>query len=202
MVKNEIPTRERGRDAFEVIKKFIVLGPELVVEILVEPFHINMQLSDVTAYLLELLVLKIIKFGLDRFKVLLVLLVGLLDEVVHGRVLRIIIAYDPGDLKLFGEGAKYGLHSVQVVFVLQSYQCQLLIQSIVDVILDLVAGHHVVVNLEVDVVDLLAELVIELVRRVTVTPTHPLQIGRLLSEIRCQVLFHALDKRLKLFLLL
>lgn len=68
--------------------------------------------------------------------------------------------------------------------------------------LDLLTGHHVGVDLKGDVVDLLAELVVELVGRVAVPPTHPLQIGRLLGKVCRQVLLHALDKLLQLFLFL
>ncbi len=195
-------TREGGRDTFEVVKQLIVLGPELLVEILVESLHITLQLLDVTAHLLELLIVNVIEFGLDRFKVLLVLLVRILNEVVQGGELGVGVPDYPSDLELLGELAENGLNSKQILLVLQSYQCQLLIQRVLNVFLDLLAGHHVGVDLEGDVVDLLAELVVELVGRVAVPPTHPLQIGRLLGKVCRQVLLHALDKLLQLFLFL
>lgn len=104
-------TRERGRDTFEVVKQLIVLGPELFVEILVEFLHIALQLLDVTTHLLELLIVNVIEFGLDRLKVLLVLLVRVLNEVVQGGELGVGVPDDPGDLELLGELAENGLHS-------------------------------------------------------------------------------------------
>ena len=63
-----------------------------------------MQLANFPSHLFELLILNIIESFLHALKVLLILLVGVTDEVVDGGVLRVFLsAYHPWDLKLLSE---------------------------------------------------------------------------------------------------
>ncbi len=111
---------------------------------------------------------------MHRFKILLVLLVCVLNKVVKGGELRVGVPDNTGYLKLLGKLAENGLYSKKILLVLQSYQCQLLIQGILNMFLDLLAGHHLSVDLKGDVVDFFAKLVVELVGCITILPTHSL----------------------------
>jgi len=63
-----------------------------------------MQLANLSSHLFELLVLNIIESFLHALEVLLILLVGVTDEVVDGGVLRVFLsAHYPWDLKLFSK---------------------------------------------------------------------------------------------------
>lgn len=162
-----------------------------------------MQLIYLPSHLFELLILNLIEPLLHALEVLLIPFVRITHKLLHTRILHVLLApYHSGYLELFLKPLKYRLHPVQVALILQSYQCQLLVQRILHVLLDLLTGHHAVVHLELYVVDLLAELVVQVVRRVPVPPTHRLQVCRLLREVRRQVLLHALNQLLQLLLFL
>ena len=63
-----------------------------------------MQLANFPSHLFELLILNIIESFLHTLKVLLVLFVGVTDEVVDGGVLRVFLSpHYPWDLELFSE---------------------------------------------------------------------------------------------------
>jgi len=68
--------------------------------------------------------------------------------------------------------------------------------------LDLLAGHHIVIHLENDIVNFLAEFVVEVVSGVSVAPAHALEVCGLLGEARSQVLLHPFNQLLQLLLLL
>jgi hypothetical protein len=122
----------------------MLLLPKLIVEILIELVHMPLQFTNICPHIFELLVLKIMQFKLNFLKGFLILLVGILNEVVHRRILSIFVAHDPRYLELTSKLIKDGLNAEQILFVLQSYQTQLMIQSELNVIFDLSARHHVI----------------------------------------------------------
>lgn len=140
---------------------------------------------------------------MNGLKTLLVLLVSILDKVVDSRKLTVLSLSDyPRNFELFRKTVKYCLHSEQICLIFLPYQCQLLIQSVLNMFLDLLAGHHIVIHLENDIVNFLAELVVEVVSGVSVAPAHALEVCGLLGEVRSQVLLHPFNQLLQLLLLL
>lgn len=132
-----------------------------------------MQLCNITFDLFELLVLNIIESLLHALKILLVLLIGVFDEVVHGRKLRVLFPSDNSwNLELFCKRVEDSFYPIQICLIFQSNQGELLIQGIFHMFLNLLACHHTSVHFECDVVDLLAELVVEIIGGVSVAPAH------------------------------